>query len=36
MIVVNTTNDSLDANDGVISLREAIIQANITPEDNII
>ena len=29
---VNTNNDNIDPNDGVLSLREAIIEANNTPE----
>jgi CSLREA domain-containing protein len=32
-IVVTTFNDIVDPNDGVISLREAVIQANETPGD---
>ncbi|NEQ76159.1 MAG: DUF4347 domain-containing protein [Okeania sp. SIO2C9] len=35
-IVVDTTDDVLDDSDGVISLREAIIEANSTPEDDTI
>ncbi|MGD1716895.1 DUF4347 domain-containing protein [Dapis sp. BLCC M172] len=35
-IVVDTTNDVVDDSDDVTSLREGIIQANSTPEDDII
>ncbi|MEB3340312.1 DUF4347 domain-containing protein [Okeania sp.] len=35
-IVVNTTEDIVDDSDGVTSLREAIIKANSTPEDDTI